>query len=100
MIQALTVLEETAVIMPSYPTLQRAVELTRFDPDTRPVDVNNLLDIVLAGKYTLTNDENRFLFYDSRTNEPEETVFFIFLSGNFYFSLIKIKIFILNIKIL
>jgi hypothetical protein len=59
---------------------QRAVEKKRELDGRKEVDVNALHAIVIGGQYSIDKNGQQFFLYDSRIQNPEMDVFFIFAS--------------------
>uniref|UniRef100_A0A7E4W694 MULE domain-containing protein n=2 Tax=Panagrellus redivivus TaxID=6233 RepID=A0A7E4W694_PANRE len=74
--------EEALIIAPTDSALSRSVQRQKEVPHRKKVDLADVNAIELSAYFKTTSDDPplRFLAYDSRTTEPNEPVFFIFMS--------------------
>ncbi|KAL3091121.1 hypothetical protein niasHT_022830 [Heterodera trifolii] len=72
--------EEARMSLPSTSGLRRTIERQRELPERRNVDAVNLQAIEIAGQFALDHSGQQFLIFDSREDEPDGSVFFIFCS--------------------
>lgn len=76
--------DEAVILAPSNETLDRTIERMKEIPGTEYVDKKALYLIELNEHFSSTggNHPQRFLEWDSRNNEPEDPVIFLFLSDD------------------
>lgn len=71
---------DEAVVAISYTANQRAIERQREINGRAEVDEKNIEDVHNTGQFATTDERKRFLLVDSRTEDPDLPVFFIFCS--------------------